>query len=1136
MKKINFVNLHAHSGFSIFDGFGMPGEYMDYAFENGMNAHALTDHGNMNGFSYQILHAKKMKEAGKVLKPIYGVEAYFVPSVKEWKAAMDQKQFSKRAKKIDDDARRLNPEELATLNKRRHVVLLAQDKKGLKNLFQLVSKSHMGDNFYRKPRIDLDLIKKHNEGLVCTSACLGGLMNMEWWINEDKDRAIEQMAFWADRFKQIFGRRFFIELQWNDIEEQHLTNIINIEIAKKLELELISTADCHYPTPEDFQNRYLYNKLGWLNSYNNEEFVMPESAEEIGYHLYPKNGEQMMESFEKSSEKMGYKYDKDLVLKSITNAYKISEELIGNIEFDTKVRLPDFVVPENVDVNEHLREVAVAGLLSKNLDSKEYRERLEEELEVIESQDFSKYFLTSRAYIKEAKDITLIGPSRGSAGGSLVSYVLGITQLDPIKWGLQFSRFLTRGAKGYPDIDTDFGDNLAVHDHLIKKWGEQSVVSITNFNRLKFKSVLKDLSKLFGVSFEEVNAVTTVMEEEAKGPAMAAKGIKVGAYTLSGDELRTHSETLKAYLKKYPDVDKYIDTLQGQIRSVSRHAGGMLVSNNLIEEMPLIRSAALSKDKKEARKKQGLNGYILQTPWSEGQNVRHLEPLGFIKFDRLGLSTLLMFQSCIENILEKQNGQEASFDEVQKWYNKNMSPDVLDLDDQKVWKYVFQDGRWPGIFQFTESGAQELCKSVAPTNINELSAVTSLYRPGPLGAGADKDYLTYKNNPLRIRYEHKILEGILSKTYGMIVYQEQISAIASQLGGLTSDEGQFFRKLLTKKGTGKDGYLQTLEEKFLKGCELNGMSNLMANKLLEKLVYFAAYGFNEIHAIAYSIISYQCAWFFTYYSAEWLAAVLERVPEKQKVSAINATKSYGFAIKSPDVNQSSRKWKPIGDGSTIAQPLSAVKGIGAKAIEEIFEQRPLTMDKLLFGISKRKVNKKVLTSLFKSGALDDLIDLEVYSNFKHFYLAALETRPKTRKALEKKIKETKGCDDFDEQEYIQFKVESSGIYPVFYIVDPEMEDRLKEFNMKCLGEFDGTTDQLFWGIVKETELKRTKRGSLYNVVTMIDTTFKEIKINCWSWQETDVVHKNHVYFFRVDHAPKWGFSTRSFKKNFRMIK
>ena len=470
-SSIPFVGLHAHSGIgSPFDGLGYPGEHMEFAFENGNDAIALTDHGNMNGFAYQVQHAHKMMQEGKDFKPIFGVEAYFLPSVAEWRQQLEKAKEDKKAKKtidksksgttIEDEGNKREVKNI--LNRRRHLILLAQNQTGLNNIFSMVSKSYSPEYFYRFPRMDYAMLKEHSDGVIAASACLGGVYAGNYWenIEKGKDAVLEAMRETTRNMLSIFKDRWYGELQWNNVPAQHELNQLIIEVCNEFGVELISTADSHYPNRDAWKDRELYKRLGWLGKgipkWADGKTDLPPGVEEIGYELFPKNGDQMWEAYKSYSEKAGVKYNDKLVHESIARTHQIAHERIEKFMPDNTVRLPSFVVPAGQTPDRALVAACVDGLREFGLkDNPEYVARLKEELNVISERGFSKYFLTMKAVADKAADVQLTGAGRGSAAGALVSYVLGITQVDPIKYNLLFSRFMTKDAKDYPDIDYD---------------------------------------------------------------------------------------------------------------------------------------------------------------------------------------------------------------------------------------------------------------------------------------------------------------------------------------------------------------------------------------------------------------------------------------------------------------------------------------------------------------------------------------------------------------------------------------------------------------------------------------------------------------------------------------------------------
>lgn len=1144
-SNIPFVGLHAHSvAGSPFDALGFPAEHMEFAYQNGMNALALTDHGSMAGLSYQYIHAKKMKADGKDFKPIFGVEAYFIPSVSKWRETYDDAMSKKKGRGskhkgesqgtvIEDEERK----EADTLKRRRHLILLAQNETGLKNLFKMISKSFSGDNFYRFPRVDYDMLREHSEGVIAASACLGGIYAGDMWENREQgdEAVLEAMRKTTKEMKSIFGDRWYAELQWSLIPEQHELNQYIIKVAKEFDVETISTADSHYPSQDAWKDRILYKRLGWLGKGGEIDTDLPNNVEEVGYELYPKNGDQMWETYKKSSKKLGYEYDDDLVLGSIKRTADIAFDRIDDFLPDNTVKLPDFVVPEGMTEDEALQSYSSDGLrtVMHNMQAsksqmKVYVDRLKKELEVISGRGFSKYFLTMKAISDISSDKQLVGPGRGSAAGSLIAYVLGITQVDPIKYGLQFERFLTKQGKGYPDIDYDVSSPMEIKEQLIEEWGEDTVVPISNWNTLQLRSLIKDVSKFYSIPFTEVNSVTSKMLFEAKAPAKRKHGIKAGIYVPTWEEVMEFSESLKKFLAKYPHIETHVKRLVGQIRSCSRHAGGVVIAEKLNECMPLIYS-----------------GGVRQTPWSEGQNVRHLEPMGFIKFDILGLASLRMIEGAIKHILKRHHKvEEPTFEDVKRFYEDNLHPDKIDLSDPSVYKNIFHHGKWAGIFQFTETGAQNFCVRAKPENIIDLAAITSIFRPGPLGAKVDKHYVMARHNPDGIEYPCPEFEEVTKETHGFLIFQEQIAMLSHKLGkDISLDEGNMLRKVLTKKGTGKEAEVKNkIYTKFVDGCLEKDLSEREAKRLWETFEYFSGYGFNKSHAVSYSILSFQCAWLLNYYPAEWMAAFLDKEPEKRKEKAVNIAKSSGFRIEPLNINTSGSVWEISDDGKTLIQPLTAIKGLGVTAIEQIKNHRPFrTVEELLFDdqIVYSKLNKKALDVLIRSQAMNCLMD-DRFTGLKHFWSSVAVVRPKTKKKLKENIELYAPEGDFTDIEKIEYQVNLTGVFPVSKVMSVETYKQLEDYAISPISEYveSGAQSQggICWFIPRKVTPKKTKNDKDYWIVEVVDESGTPTNIKCWGVNpELDHIHINKPYMAKLEWSEAWGFSSRSFRKAFRLL-
>jgi len=930
------------------------------------------------------------------------------------------------------------------------------------------------------------------------------------------------------KMQSIFGDRWFGELQWNNVPAQHALNKYVIKMQEEYGIELISTADSHYPSPDAWRDRELYKRLGYINRPKRPEWMtaeLPIDIEEMGSELYPKNGDQMWESYKKYSKECNTEYDDQVVMDSITTTHSIAHHLIEDFMPDDTVRLPGFVVPKGQSPTDALINICITGLKKLKLQNNEsYINRLKHELRVIDNRGFSQYFLTMKAISDAATSNMLAGPGRGSAAGSLVAYVLGITQVDPIKYGLLFSRFLRTDAKDYPDIDYDVSDAFGLKEILANEWGDTSVVPISNFNTLQLRSVIKDISKFYEIEFTEVNPVTSVMVKEAIPKAKAKHGIKSGVYNPTFEEVMEYSETLGRFMRKYPHVKTHVESLVGQRRSTSRHAGGVVIGENLDKHMPLINSSG-----------------VLQTPWSEGQNVRHLEPMGFIKFDLLGLSTLAMIESATGHILKRYHGVEnPTYDDVKKWYDDNLHPDKIDLNDDQVYKNIFHRGKFIGIFQFTNKGAQNFCMRAKPNNIIDISAITSIYRPGPLGAKVDRQYIAAKKNPQDIQYVNDVVKTVTEETAGFLIFQEQIALLAHKLGkNISLDEANLLRKLLTKKGTGKGAKQKDqIKDKFIDGCLEKNIDRATALEMWKKFEYFSGYGFNKSHAVSYSILSYQCAWLLNYYPECWAAAFLDKEPESRKELALNLVQRYGFHIKQIDINHSSTQWEIDKEGKVLIQPLNSIKGLGDKAIEQIILHRPFnTIEDLLFheDIIYSKLNKKSLEALCYAGALADMVD-ERFIGLKHFWAACIGQRPKTKKKLNEQIESYRSViDQFTDEERIEQISSRTGMFPFNLVLTREVKSRIVHGRVPPISKWDEDLKEV-WFIPREVVERKTKNGRAFWIVKVIDNTSMITNIRCWGIiKGKDRVHLNRPYKAFLNYDPTWGFSTNSIYKNFTIL-
>ena len=948
-----FINLHQHSNLgSPYDALGTPKEWVDAAVLKNASAMALTEHGNMNSLAEFVLAVQDQNKTSP-FKPIYGVEFYVVKNVDSWlkdKEVHDQHVAKK--KKIE------SPVSLASIRATSHLVVWAKNEIGLRNLYHLVSLSHKAPYFYRKPRIDLAMLIEHREGLMGCNACMGGVLGNlvrsmsdtgknRFEIEKDIDKTNGYM-------RQIFGDGWYNEVQWNGFPDQHRLNFFVLDSAKRLGIPVISTVDSHYIDPKLWKHREFYYAMRYLRGDEEEKMVLPVNFADVKMDLSLKDMKGVWDSFVLFSE--GYDYSNYDIRATMERTQEVADK-VEHFYPDQSPKMPNFIMEKYTrEPIEEIRDACLSELKAKNLDSAEYQARLDLELNVIKTRGFGRYFLTMKEVVYQAKSHWLTGPGRGSASGSLVSYLLGITQVDPVRFNLSFSRFLTMDVIGYPDIDFDVADPASLKQMLIEQWGEEKLAYVSNWNMLKFKNLVKDIGKFFDIPFQEINEMTKAAEKETI-EALQESGVDIPkVYSPSYEEIKTHSYMAQRFFKKCPFVEEYIEVLAGQVRDVSTHAGGIIIGDDLTWELPLI----------------SVKGKY-QTPWPEGQSKRMLEPMGFIKFDVLGVSTLQVIQRAIEKILALEK-IEPTFESVNKWYNANLHPEKINFSDQKVYDYVFHQGHWAGVFQFSQEGAQKFCTNADPHSLTDLSIITSIYRPGPLGAGVDKLFLARKSGNFNDDYviDSPHFNEVTEKTYGFIVFQEQISGLVSKLGeGISEDDGQKVRKLLTKKKGGDMEKLKPYVEKYYLGCRNKGVPEKDAKNMWENVAKFAQYGFNESHALSYSMISFQSAYLSTYYPDLWIEALLDVEYDLKGDTLIQELRKSGYQV----LHLSDAGWKNSGwscNGSKISPPTWVMNGVSKDFAANLAVQDfGHLIDVWRFFVQERQ--KKLLSVFVSCGVFDSLL-------------------------------------------------------------------------------------------------------------------------------------------------------------------
>lgn len=1173
-----FVGIHAHSGFSVNDGFGFPADHINFVLENEMDAWTITDHGNANGHAHAHKHAASLKKKGKKYRQLYGVEFYFVPSLKQWRMDYDSRHEEKEDVKVslsedpgeegglvveDENESKSATVRVDEWKRRYHLVVLARDIEGLKNIYRLVKRSYT-EGFYRYPRIDFDMLKEHGKGLVVSTACIGGIFANRTLrapvLHTPQADLKRELLSLTDRFVDAVGQEnFYYELQFNKLDAQHTVNKQLIELSSETGVKLISTADSHYYRPDLWQARELYKRLGWMKNKNESENDALPTKDELKCELYPKNAPQMWDEFLAARDQHDfYVGHEELVRDSIERTHDIAWDFCQDMWIDTKAKLPNFSTNEQT-ATQQLYELSQKSLVEMKLaDKPEYVERMNWELDIIQKKGFESYFLTLNKIFHLAEQRALMGAGRGSAGGSLINYLLGISHVDPLKYNLLFERFLGIDRDGWPDIDTDCSDRDVMIDAARELFGVNSVIPVSNFNTLKLKGLIKDVSKYFKVPFDEVNAVTYGLDFEVE-PHAKDENMEKSMFVLKHEDCMEYSEKYAAFMEKYPTVKEFVELLGAQNKSVGRHASGVIVCPDLESEMPLITVKG-----------------ELQTPWTEGVNIRLLEENGFLKFDFLGIDVMKIVEICIKLILRKEGNPQPTFLQVKEYFDKNLNCRFNEVEDKKVFKYVYEDGRFVAMFQFESDGARRLCTQAAPTSIEELAAITAIYRPGPLKAKVHIKYVEARAGG-EVKYEHPVIEEVLGVTYGFIVFQEQFMILAQKVAGFTPGESDKMRKTLVKKDMDslgkKNDEREALREKFINGAiKTIGMNKVAATTLFEKIEYFSLYGFNKSHSVAYAIDSYYGAWLMKYHEKEYLAACLQqraggaagegdedakRGNNKKLPKVISEIKQMGYPFGKVDVNFSFREWSFSEEVGAFLPPISFLKKVGDAAVQEIMQNRPYkNLNDLLYdgqGVWRHsKVNKSTLDALCRAEALNSLEEFKngKITNHKQLYEIIIGNydvikkgdRGMTKTAIKKiektcqivpkivdvLIEKVQDVADWEREEKIAFQEELMSDVDTDLLVSEELVDRFQRKGVAPITSIGSNKKVICWFIARSTEEKTTKTGKPYHVIIAQDDDNRKVKLKVWGGLR-EIPPNNSVWMCEANGDEQWGPSTSAYK-------
>ena len=882
---MEFAHLHVHTEYSLLDGSNKINEYVARVKELGMNSAAITDHGVMFGC---IDFYKAAKAAG--IKPIMGCEVYVAPGSR----------FDKEAGHAED--------------KYYHLVLLAENQQGYENLMKIVSKGFI-DGFYYKPRVDLELLAQYHQGIIALSACLAG--EVARYITRGLYEEAKKAAL---RYEEIFGKgNFFLELQDHGIPQQQTVNSQLLRMHQETGIDLVATNDIHYTYSTDAQAHDILLCVQTGKRLQDEDRMRYE-----GGQYYVKSPQEMAELFSYAPE-------------AIANTQKIADRCNVEIEFGV-TKLPKFDVPAPYTSWEYLNKLCYEGLeerYSENLDA--LKERLEYELNVIRTMGYVDYFLIVWDFIKFARDHDImVGPGRGSAAGSLVSYTLGITKLDPIKYDLLFERFLNPERVSMPDIDVDFcfERRQEVIDYVVEKYGKDRVVQIVTFGTMAARGVIRDVGRVMDLPYAQCDAIAKMIPTELN---------------ITIDKALTMNPELKSLYESDETVRNLIDMskrLEGLPRHTSMHAAGVVISQKPVDEyVPLSRAS---------------DGSIV-TQFT----MTTLEELGLLKMDFLGLRTLTVIQNAVQ-LAEKNKGVKLDMDHI-------------DQEDKKVYE-MLGAGKTDGVFQLESAGMTSFMKELKPQNLEDVIAGISLYRPGPMDF--IPKYIRGKNNAASITYLCPQLEHILEPTYGCIVYQEQVMQIVRNLGGYTLGRSDLVRRAMSKKKASvmekeRQNFVYGNEEEGVPGCIHNGIPEQVANKIYDEMTDFAKYAFNKSHAAAYAVVAYQTAYLKCYYPVEFMAALMTSVIDNPSKVAeyILSSRKMGIDILPPDINKGESAFSV--DENSIRYGLSAIKSVGRPVIEGLVEERNArgpykNLRDFIERLSGKELNKRVIENFIKAGAFDGL--------------------------------------------------------------------------------------------------------------------------------------------------------------------
>ncbi len=1031
MENYPFTHLHLHTEYSLLDGANKIKDLAKRVKELGMNSVAITDHGNMFGAIDFYTTMRKND-----IKPIIGLEAYIHNS-----------------EKIDDKSTK----------QRFHLCLYAKNEVGYKNLMYLSSQSFL-EGFYYYPRINKKLLFENSDGLICSAACLQGEINWHLNLNNERNKkngakGYERAKEIALEYKEVFGDDFYLELMRHGIEDQRYIDSQVIKLSQECGIKIIATNDTHYPTKSHADAHEAFMCIAM-----NKEFDDPKRLRHSVHEFFVKSPKQMYELFADIPE-------------ALTN----TQEIVDKCNLEIKLGNPtppnfkfvkEYAKKEGLDIDndaDFFVYKCKEGLekrlkLIPKEKHKEYWDRLDFEMNIINSMKFPGYMLIVWDFINYSKEQGIpVGPGRGSAAGSLVAYALEITNLDPLKYNLLFERFLNPERVSMPDIDVDFcqkrrGEAI---DYVVKKYGRNNVAQVITFGKLLAKGVIRDVARVMAMPYAEADKMAKLIPDE------------LGITLEKAFEMEPKIKELIESNSAAKRVWEFSLALEGLNRNSGMHAAGVVLSNEeLWHKAPLYKPTGENAQ------------YVTQ------YSLKYLEDVDLIKFDFLGLKTLTVIDDALK-LIKKSTGKLVDFDRV-------------DPDDPKVYELI-QSGETIGLFQIESEGMQSLNERLKPTNFEDIIAVLALYRPGPMESGMLDDFIERKHGRAKITYMFPELEPILKPTYGVIVYQEQVMQIVQTIGGFTLGGADVVRRAMGKKIKEE---MDRLKSEFADGAAKKGFDREKAEELFDLIVKFAGYGFNKSHSAAYAMVTFQTSYLKCYYPAEFMSALLTSEADNTDkiVKYVDEVKHLGIKLLPPSITESIVSFSPshTKDEDAILFGLGAIKGVGNKAIESILEARdekPFEdLSDFVSRIDTSKVNKRVIEALIKSGAMDSFgySRKAMLDQIETIVTAGAEVN-RAKKMAENSLfgddselttikVDIDNLDEFDDKIILDLEKETLGFYVSGHPLDSFREDigKLTYTLSSELDEIADGTKTLFVGKVEAITEKISKKGNKFGIVNLMD--------------------------------------------------